>query len=57
MEERDFLGVPVVKNLPCNLGDTGSIPGQGAKIPPCCGATKPAGHDWRPLEPSPNAVK
>ena len=28
----DFPGSPVDKNLPCNAGDTGSIPGQGAKI-------------------------
>ena len=35
---RDFPGDPVVKNLPCNAGDTGSIPGQGTKIPTCHGA-------------------
>ena len=29
---RDFLGGPVVKNLPCNVGDVGSIPGQGCQI-------------------------
>ena len=29
----DFPGGPVVKNLPCNVGDSGSIPGQGTKIP------------------------
>ena len=23
----------MVRNLPCNAGDTGSIPGQGTKIP------------------------
>ena len=23
---------PVIKNLPCNAGDVGSIPGQGTKI-------------------------
>ena len=48
---RDFPGSPVVKNLPCNAGDVGSIPGQETKIrhaseklslcvttrePPCC---------------------
>ena len=32
MLHRDFPGSPVVKNLPCNAGDIGSIPGQGAKI-------------------------
>ena len=25
-------GGPVIKNLPCNAGDMGSIPGQGTKI-------------------------
>ena len=29
----DFPGRPVVNNFPCNEGDTGSIPGQGTKIP------------------------
>ena len=26
-------GGPVIKNLPCNAGDAGSIPGWGTKIP------------------------
>ena len=30
---RDFPGVPVVKNLPCNAGDMSLIPGWGTKIP------------------------
>ena len=29
----DFLGGPVVKNLRCNTGDAGSIPGRKTKIP------------------------
>ena len=29
----DFRGSPVVKNLPANAGDRGSIPGWGTKIP------------------------
>ena len=29
----DFSGGSVVENLPCNVGDTGSIPGQGIKFP------------------------
>ena len=29
----DFPGGPVIKNLPCNAGDAGSIPGWGTKIP------------------------
>ena len=28
-----FLGGPVVKNPPSNAGDSGSIPGQGTRIP------------------------
>ena len=32
-EGRDFPGSPIVKNLFCNAGDEGSIPGQGTKIP------------------------
>ena len=27
------FGGPVIKNLPCNAGDVGSIPGRGTKIP------------------------
>ena len=30
---RDFLGGPVVKSLPSNAWDEGSIPVQGTKIP------------------------
>ena len=33
----DFPGGPVVKNMPSNAGDTGSIPGQGTKIPHAMG--------------------
>ena len=29
----DFPGGPVVKNLHCNSGGVGSIPGQGTKVP------------------------
>ena len=55
----------VVKNLPCDTGDTGSIPGGGAKIQrpaeqlsPC--TTKEAcAPQWRPCVPQvgPDAVK
>ena len=31
LDSRDFPGGPVVKNLPCNAGNTGSIPSQGTK--------------------------
>ena len=34
---RDFPHGPVVKNLSCNAGDTGSIPGWGTKIPHAAG--------------------
>ena len=33
MRAWDFPGGPVVKNLPPNAGDIGSIPGRGTKIP------------------------
>ena len=36
-----FPGSLVDKNLPCNAGDTGLIPGQGTKIPMCHEATSP----------------
>ena len=39
---RDFLGGPVIKNLLCNAGDMGLIPGQETDVT-CQGATKP-GH-------------
>ena len=37
-----FPGGPVVKDLPCNSGDTGLIPGHGIKIPCSCRATESA---------------
>ena len=44
---RDFPGGAVVKNLPANTGDTGSIPGpEGPEDPTCHGATKPASHNY-----------
>ena len=33
----DFSSSPVAKSLPSNAGDTGSIPGQGTKIPHAAG--------------------
>ena len=33
LDKRDFPGGPVVKNLHCNSGGVGSIPGQGTKVP------------------------
>ena len=38
---RDFPGGPVVKNPPYKAGDTGSIPGQGNKIPHAMGQLSP----------------
>ena len=38
---RGFPGGPVVKNLPCNAGDAGSIPGQRTKIPHAAGQLSP----------------
>ena len=37
----DFPGGPVVKNLPSNAGDAGSIPGQGTNIPHAAGQLSP----------------
>ena len=33
----DFSGCPVIKNQPSKVEDTGSIPGQGNKIPHATG--------------------
>ena len=33
MTNKGFPGGPMVKNLPCNAGDSGLIPGGGTKIP------------------------
>ena len=41
MTVRDFPGGPVVKNLPYNAGDVGSVPGQGTKIPHATGQLSP----------------
>ena len=41
INSQDFLGGPVVKNLPCNAGDAGSIPGRGTKIPHAMGQLSP----------------
>ena len=38
---RDSPGGPVVKNLPSNAGDVGSIPGWGTKIPHAAGQLSP----------------
>ena len=48
----DFTGSPVIKNLPSNAGDVGSIPGYGIKIlhavgqlRPCAATTQPVHHN------------
>lgn len=33
LQGRDFLSGPVVKNLPCQAGDAGEIPGCRTRIP------------------------
>ena len=38
---RDFPGGSVVKNLPSNAGDVGSIPDQGTNIPHATGQLSP----------------
>ena len=38
---RDFPGGPVVKNSPCNAGETGSIPSQETKILHATGLLSP----------------
>ena len=40
-EDKDFPGGPVVKDLPSSAGLTGSIPGQGMKIPRVVGQPNP----------------
>ena len=43
----DFLGGPVVKNLPSNAEDSDSISGWELRDLTCHEAAKPAGHyDW-----------
>ena len=41
LSHSDFPGGPVVKNPSSNAGDTGSIPGQGTKIPHAIGQLSP----------------
>ena len=46
---RDFPGGPVVKNLLSNAGDTGSIPGQGTKIPHATGKLSLSAANTEPM--------
>ena len=41
MKKWDFPGGLGIKNLPCNAGDAGLIPGQGTKIPSTVGQLSP----------------
>ena len=54
-----FPGGPWVKNLPSNARDTGSIPGQGTKIPHTSGQLNPSAtaRDARVLQQRHSAVK
>ena len=38
---RDFSGGSLIKNLPSNVGDMGSTPGQEARIPRVAGQLSP----------------
>ena len=44
--QRTPPGGPVLKNLPCNTGDTGLIPGLGTKIPHASRQQSPAGWNF-----------
>ena len=46
LENGDFLGGPVAKNLPSNAGDMGSIPGQRTKTPRAPGQLRPYAIDY-----------
>ena len=43
----DFPGSPVVKNVPCNVGDTDLIPGWAIKIPHARHREETCGHSGR----------
>ena len=49
-KSRDFSGGPEVKNLTSNVGDVGSIPGRGAKIPHATGQLSCMPHE-NPVQP------
>ena len=55
---RDFLGGQVVKNLPSNAGDMGSIPGGKTSIPYATGHHNYRAHGHLPqLTRSPHATR
>ena len=43
----------MVKNPPCNAGDSGSIPGQGTKIPHAVGQLSPWAETTEPTPHNP----
>ena len=45
----DFPGGPAVENPPSNVGDVGSIPGQGTKIPHVAGLLGPHATTKEPM--------
>ena len=51
LHERDFPSGPVVKNPPCNAGDTGLIPGWGTKVPRALEEWSPHGATTEAKEP------
>ena len=58
MKKWDFPGGLGIKNLPCNVGNAGLIPGQGTKIPWAAeqlslgaAATEPTCHNLRACAP------
>ena len=53
---RDFPGGPVVKNLPSNAGDAGSIPGGRTKIPHVTGQLSTHCNYWAHMLWSPHAT-
>ena len=55
LKVRDFLSGPVVKKLPSNAGDTGSIPGWGTKIPHAAGQLSPHTTTTEPTYPGAHA--
>ena len=52
MKTWDFPGGPVVKDLPSNAGDVGSIPGWGTKIPHATGQLSLCATTTEPLRHS-----
>ena len=55
---RDLLGGPVVKNLPSNAGNAGSIPSPGTRIPLALGQLSPQAQlRYWALQRRPHTVK